>query len=103
MKTAISILAPFNEPPGTGRIQHSIRCWKYEPSITATGFIFSKILNHHQYNIPDNTPSIIVAKGGNNPVSSCKSFAYNNPENEGCITHSFLRLSRPGGYCKVMM
>jgi hypothetical protein len=82
MKTAISILAPFNEPPVTGRIHHSIRCWTHEPSERATGFIFSKFLNHHQYNIPDSTLSIIVAKGRNNSVSSTKSFAYNNPENE---------------------
>ena len=92
MKTATNNLAPFNKPPGTGRIQHSIRCCKHEPSITATRFIISKILNHHQYNIPDNTPSIIVAKGGNNSVSYSKSFAYHNPENEGFFTHSFPRL-----------
>ena len=82
MKTAKSILAPFNETPVNGRMNHSIRCWRNEAVI---GLVSSKFLNHHQYNIPNTTISIVVAKGVEHSVSSTKSFANNNPENECCL------------------
>ena len=103
MKTAINILAPFNEPPIPGRVHHSIRSWKSESSETFTGIISGNFLNHHQYKISHDTPSIIVANGVANSVSFTKSFAYNNPEIECRFTHSFQRLNRSGDFEKLML
>ena len=94
MKTAISSLAPFNEPRITGPIHHSIRGWTFEISETTTGFNFCKFVNHHQYNIPGSTVSIIVAKAVANSVSFTKSFAYSNPENECRFTPFFPKIKQ---------
>ena len=84
MKTANRILTLLNEPLIKGGIRLQIR--NLRSSETTTDFIFIKFLNHHQYNIPNTTISIVVAKRVAHRKSSRKSFAYNNPENECCLS-----------------
>jgi hypothetical protein len=81
MKTANRIVTLFNESTINGRI--CLQIGDLRSSETATGYIFRKLLNHHQYNIPNTTISIVVAKGVEHSKTSRKSFLYNDPGNEG--------------------
>jgi hypothetical protein len=85
MKTALRISAPFNVPPIDGRMHDSIRGWNHEPFKASIDPVSVKFLNHHQYNIPNTTISIVVANGVRRSVSSPIFLAYQHRKNECCL------------------